>query len=85
MVGCGGAEVIDRAHDIQRAELSASGRDHRAHLQTHGGPSGNARLPPRRRVLRAESNACVEHLSRVDGVPYQVVDFAEFLREPSPR
>ena len=29
-----------------------------------------------------ESNACVEHLSRVDGVPYKVVDFAEFLREP---
>ena len=32
-----------------------------------------------------ESNACVEHLSRVDGVPYQVVDFAEFLREPQPK
>ena len=32
-----------------------------------------------------ESNACVEHLSRVDGVPYKVVDFAEFLREPQPK
>lgn len=52
MVGCGGAEVIDRARH-QRAELSAAGRDHRAHLQTHGGPSGNTRLPPRRRFLRA--------------------------------
>ena len=37
----------------QRAELSAAGRDYRAHLQAHGGPSGNARLSPRRRVLRA--------------------------------
>ena len=37
----------------QRAELSAAGRDHRTHLQAHGGPAGNARLPPRRRVLRA--------------------------------
>ena len=32
-----------------------------------------------------ESYACGEHLSRVDGVPYQVVDFAEFLREPQPK
>ena len=38
---------------------------------------------PRDGVLYVpESNACVEHLSRVDGVPYKVVDFAEFLREP---
>lgn len=32
-----------------------------------------------------ESNACVEHLSQVDGVPYKVVDFDEFLREPQPK
>ena len=68
LVGCGGAEVIDRAHDIN--ELS--------YPPTPVCPRDGVFYVP-------ESNACVEHLSRVDGVPYQVVDFAEFLREPQPK
>lgn len=53
---CSWAAVAPRsstACTTSTSELSAAGRDHRAHLQAHGGPSGNARLPPRRRVLRA--------------------------------
>ena len=36
LVGCGGAEVIDRAHDINELSYPAAGRDHRAHLRAHG-------------------------------------------------
>ena len=42
----------------QRAELPATGRDHRAHLRAHGRSAGNACLPSGRRALCAREQ-CV--------------------------
>lgn len=82
LVGCGGAEVIDRAHDINELSYPLPGETI-AHICEHMADLPATPVCPRDGVLYVpESNACVEHLSRVDGVPYKVVDFAEFLREP---
>lgn len=63
----------------QRAELSAAGETI-ARICKHMADLPATPVCPRDGVFYVpESNACVEHLSRVDGVPYQVVDFAEFL------
>ena len=82
LVGCGGAEVIDRAHDINELSYPLPGETI-AHICEHMADLPATPVCPRDGVLYVpESNACVEHLSRVDGVPYKVVDFAVFLREP---
>lgn len=85
LVGCGGAEVIDRAHDINELSYPLLGETI-ARICKHMADLPATPVCPRDGVFYVpESNACVEHLSRVDGVPYQVVDFAEFLREPQPK
>lgn len=85
MVGCGGAEVIDRAHGINELSYPLPGETI-ARICKHMADLPATPVCPRDGVFYVpESNACVEHLSRVDGVPYQVVDFAEFLREPQPK
>ena len=85
LVGCGGAEVIDRAHDINELSYPLPGETI-ARICKHMADLPATPVCPRDGVFYVpESNACVEHLSRVDGVPYQVVDFAEFLREPQPK
>lgn len=85
MVGCGGAEVIDRAHDVNELSYPLPGETI-ARICKHMADLPATPVCPRDGVFYVpESNACVEHLSRVDGVPYQVVDFAEFLREPQPK
>ena len=82
LVGCGGAEVIDRAHGINELSYPLPGETI-ARICEHMAGLPATPVCPRDGVLYVpESNACVEHLSRVDGVPYKVVDFAEFLREP---
>lgn len=79
MVGCGGAEVIDRAHDINELSYSLPGETI-ARICKHMADLPATPVCPRDGVFYVpESNACVEHLSRVDGVPYQVVDFARVL------
>ena len=83
--GCGGAEVIDRAHGINELSYPLPGETI-ARICKHMADLPVTPVCPRDGVFYVpESNACVEHLSRVDGVPYQVVDFAEFLREPQPK
>lgn len=85
LVGCGGAEVIDRAHAINELSFPLPGETI-ARICKHMADLPATPVCPRDGVFYVpESNACVEHLSRVDGVPYQVVDFAEFLREPQPK
>lgn len=85
LVGCGGAEVIDRAHDINELSYPLPGETI-ARICEHMADLPATPVCPRDGVFYVpESNACVEHLSRVDGVPYQVVDFAEFLRDPQPK
>lgn len=85
LVGCGGAEVIDRTHDINELSYPLPGETI-ARICKHMADLPATPVCPRNGVFYVpESNACVEHLSRVDGVPYQVVDFAEFLREPQPK
>ena len=83
--GCGGAEVIDRAHNINELSYPLPGETI-ARICEHMADLPATPVCPRDGVFYVpESNACVEHLSRVDGVPYQVVDFAEFMREPQPK
>ena len=85
LVGCGGAEVIDRAHDINELSYPLPGETI-ARICKHMVGLPATPVCPRDGVFYVpESNACVGHLSRVDGVPYQVVDFVEFLREPQPK
>ena len=85
LMGCGGAEVIDRAHDINELSYPLPGETI-ARICKHMADLPATPVCPRGGVFYVpESNECVEHLSRVDGVPYQVVDFAEFLREPQPK
>ena len=85
LVGCGGAEVIDRAHDINELSYPLPGETI-ARICRHMADLPATPVCPRDGVFYVpESNACVEHLSRVDGVPYQVVDFAEFCASRSPR
>lgn len=85
MVGCGGAEVIDRAHGINELSYPLPGETI-ARICKHMADLPATPVCPRDGVFYVpESNACVEHLSQVDGVPYKVVDFDEFLREPQPK
>lgn len=66
LVGCGGAEVIDRAHAINELSFPLPGETI-ARICKHMADLPATPVCPR------------------DGVPYQVVDFAEFLREPQPK
>lgn len=69
LVGCGGAEVIDRAHDINELSYPLPGETI-ARICKHMADLPATPVCPRDGVFYVpESNACVEHLSRVDGVP----------------
>lgn len=85
MVGCGGAEVIDRAHGVDELSYPLPGETIARICEHMAGLPATPVIPRGGVFYVPQSNACVEHLSRVDGAPYKVVDFAEFLREPQPK
>lgn len=85
LVGCGGAEVIGRAHDINELSYPLPG-DTIARICKHMADLPATPVCPRDGVFYVpESNACVEHLSRVDGVPYRWSILPSSCASRSPR
>ena len=85
LIGTGGGEVVDYAHDVRELSYPLPGsaiKEIVAHFED---------LPaypvcPNNGVLYVNTvNPVIERLSRVDGVPYKLVDFDELLKEPQPK
>lgn len=85
LVGCGGAEVVDRAHGINELSYPLPGETI-ARICKHMADLPATPVCPRDGVFYVpESNACVEHLSRVDGVPTRWSILLSFCASRSPR
>lgn len=82
IVGCGGAEVRDYAHDVFELNHPLPG-DAIAEVMEHFSDLPVSFVVPERGILYAPVyDHRLERLSQVDQLPYEVVDFAEFLQRP---
>lgn len=85
LIGTGGGEVVDYAHDVSELSYPLAG-DAVREIIAHFDDLPASPVCPMDGVLYVrEADPRVERLSRVDGVPYQVVDFNELLKHPVPK
>lgn len=85
MVGCGGAEVIDRAHGVDELSYPLPGETIARICEHMAGLPATPVIPRGGVFYVPQSNACVEHLSRVDGAPYKVATLPSSCASRSPR
>ena len=85
IVGSGGAEVRDYDADVFELSHPLPG-DAIKEIMTHFTDMPVSFVIPYHGVLYTPADDWrVQRLSRVDGLPYEVVDFDEFLQEPRPK
>ena len=85
LIGTGGGEVIDYAHEVRELSYPLSGSAIKE-IVSHFEVLPAYPVCPNNGVLYVNTvNPVIERLSRVDGVPYELVDFDELLQEPQPK
>lgn len=85
VIGSGGAEVRDYAHDVLELSHPLSG-DAIREIMAHFADLPVSFVIPYHGVLYTPAyDRRVERLSQVDCLPYEIVDFGEFLRRPRPK
>lgn len=85
IVGNGGAEIYDAIYHVEKQSFPLEGQliaDIIAHYQDM---DVNFAIPYQGILYAPYDNRHIQHLSQADRVPYQVVDYAEFLKEPRPK
>ncbi len=85
IVGSGGAELRDRTRDVFELNHPLPGEAIKE-IMAHFTDMPVSFVIPYHGVLYAPADdARVQRLSVVDGLPYEIVDFDEFLQEPRPK
>lgn len=85
VVGTGGAEIADFTLNIEKSSYPLAGeliREIMAHFEDM---DVNFAIPCEGLLYAPKEDDYIRHLARVDKIPYRIVDFNEFLKEPKPK
>lgn len=82
IVGTGGAEIYDYQLDIDKSSYPLAGELIKDIIKHHEGMDLNFAIPYEGTLYAPKDDDYIRDLARDDRVPYKVVDYDEFLKEP---
>ncbi len=85
IVGTGGAEIYDYTLDIAKAQFPLDGRLIQSIVKHYEDMDCNFAIPEDGILFAPKDDEHIQMLSKADRVPYQVVDYNEFLQNPKPK
>lgn len=85
IVGTGGAEIYDYTLNIDKSSYPLDGELILDIMKHYEGMDLNFAIPYNGILYAPKDDCFIQMLSRDDKVPYEVVDFNEFLKEPKPK
>ncbi|MDD8049337.1 MAG: HAD family hydrolase [Thomasclavelia sp.] len=85
IVGSGGSEIKDYILDTMEEEYPLEGSLIKQVMKHFEDMDVNFAIPYRGIIYAPKDDELIQNLSVADGIPYKVVDFDEFLKEPKPK
>lgn len=85
IVGTGGAEIYDYVLNVDSQSYPLAGELIQDIMNHFEDMDVNFAIPWEGQLFAPKDDRHIQFLSKADKVPYQVVDFDEFLKEPKPK
>lgn len=85
IVGTGGAEIYDYTLQVDKSSYPLDGELIKDIIHHYEDMDVNFAVPYQGVLYAPKDDDYIQMLSRDDRVPYEVVDFDEFLKEPRPK
>lgn len=85
IVGTGGAEIYDYTLHVDKSSYPLDGELIKDIIRHYEDMDVNFAIPYQGILYAPKDDEYIQMLSRDDRVPYQVIDFDEFLKEPRPK
>lgn len=85
IVGTGGAEIYDYVLNIEKQSYPLEGELIKEIIAHYEDMNVNFAIPWEGILVAPKDDELIQHLAKEDKVPYKVVDFNEFLKEPKPK
>ena len=85
IVGTGGAEIYDYVINVEKASYPLAGALIQDIIKHFEDMDVNFAIPYEGILFAPRDDRHIQMLATADKVPYQVVDFQEFLKEPKPK
>ncbi len=85
IVGTGGAEICDFTKNVEKSSFPLDGDLIKSIISHFEDMDVNFAIPYEGIMYSPKDDSYIRHLSEVDKVPYKVVDFNEFLKQPRPK
>lgn len=85
IVGTGGAEIYDYILDIKKESYPLDGKLIKEIINHYQDMDVNFAIPYEGILYAPKDDHHIQDLAKGDKVPYKVVDFNEFLKEPKPK
>ena len=85
IVGTGGAEIYDYTLQVDKSSYPLDGELIKDIIHHYEDMDVNFAVPYQGVLYAPKDDGYIQMLSRDDRVPYEVVDFDEFLKEPRPK
>lgn len=85
IVGTGGAEIYDYKLNISESQFPLDGELIKSIIHHYEDMDVNFAIPENGIFYAPKDDVHIQNLSKMDKVPYKVVDFNEFLNAPKPK
>lgn len=85
IVGTGGAEICDLTKGIEQQSYPLNGEYIREIMSHYSGMNVNFAIPWQGKLYAPKEDMFIKLLSKADHIPYQVIDYDQFLKEPRPK
>ena len=85
IVGTGGAEIADFQLNVEKSSFPLDGDVIRQVIRHYEDLDVNFAIPWQGELYAPKDDRLIQRLSRVDHIPYHVVDYEEFLNQPRPK
>lgn len=81
----GGAEIADFQLNVEKSSFPLDGDVIRQVIRHYEDLDVNFAIPWQGELYAPKDDRLIQRLSRVDHIPYHVVDYDEFLNQPRPK
>lgn len=85
IVGTGGAEIYDYTLDLEKEQYPLDGRLIKSIIKHYEDMDCHFVIPEDGILFAPKDDEHIQMLSKADKVPYQVVNYDEFLQNPKPK
>lgn len=85
IVGTGGAEIYDNTLDISKAQYPLDGKLIKEIVKHYEDMDCNFAIPEDGILFAPKDDEHIQMLSKADRVPYQVVNYDDYLQNPKPK